>query len=81
MSFSEDQLKGIKTQKRLIRSCARDAMRDGVGAMDALYELAVKHGADPKVASGFAHTANGAFALMEGDVASALSLVDVVLSQ
>lgn len=47
---------------------ASQTRKDGVDACDALYELAVKHGANDTAAAGFAHHVNGALALLEGQV-------------
>ncbi|KAA5926383.1 DUF3850 domain-containing protein [Achromobacter xylosoxidans] len=53
---------------RLLRALATQEAKDGIGALDALYDLAVKHGASKTAAAGFAHVANGAFAALEGQV-------------
>lgn len=53
---------------RLLRALATREAKDGIGALDALYDLAVKHGASKTAAAGFAHVANGAFAALEGQV-------------
>lgn len=53
---------------RLLRAAATQEAKDGIGAMDALHDLAIKHGACRTAAAGFAHVANGAFAALEGQV-------------
>ncbi|SEK10472.1 hypothetical protein [Achromobacter sp. NFACC18-2] len=58
----------VAGQDRLLRAAATREAKDGIGALDALYDLAVKHGASKTAASGFAHVASGAFAMLEGQV-------------
>ena len=55
-------------QDRMLGALATQEAKDGIGALDALYDLAIKHGASKTAASGFAHVANGAFATLEGQV-------------
>jgi len=50
----------LRTSAGLNNACAKMQMKEGQGASDALYELAVKHGAPGAVAAGFAHTVNNA---------------------
>ncbi|QQP96462.1 hypothetical protein [Lysobacter enzymogenes] len=50
----------IRTSAGLNNACAKMHMAEGQGASDALYELAVKHGAPEATAAGFAHTVNNA---------------------
>lgn len=64
---------------RHIKDCAKQARVDAVGACDALYELAVKHGATELVAAGFAHNVNGSIATLEHDVHLAGTNVAAVL--
>lgn len=59
--------------RKLQAASASQARKDGVDAGDALYALAVKHGASKTEAAGFAHHINGAFALLEGQVHDGLS--------
>lgn len=54
--------------RKMQKSGASQTRKDGVGACDALYELAVKSGASDTEAAGFAHHVNGAFALLECQV-------------
>ena len=49
-------------------------LRDGTGASDALYNLAVKHGANEAEAAGFAHHANGAMNELQSCVYSLATL-------
>lgn len=51
--------------RKMQKTAASQTRKDGVGACDALYELAVKHGASDTEAAGFAHQVNGALALLE----------------
>ncbi len=62
---STEQVSG---HDRLLRAAATQEAKDGIGAMDALFDLAVKHGASRTAAAGFAHVANGALATLEGQV-------------
>jgi hypothetical protein len=59
---------GVAGHDRLLRAAATQEVKDGIGAMDALHDLAIKHGASRTAAAGFAHVANGAFASLEGQV-------------
>lgn len=51
--------------RKMQKAAASQTRKDGVGACDALYELAVKHGANDAEAAGFAHHVNGSLALLE----------------
>lgn len=53
--------------------------KDGIGACDALYELAVAHGASATEAAGHAHNINGAFCNHEDNVASIVFKVNALL--
>lgn len=64
----------VAIQSRLIKDGAHRTMHDGIGGCDALYQLAVDHGADQTKAAGLAHTVNGAFALMECNVSDGCRL-------
>ncbi len=61
-----DQNKERKAWLELNLAFAKQTVINGIGACDALYELAVKCGANEIEAAGFAHHINGAFALLEG---------------
>lgn len=50
----------VRTSAGLNNACAKMHMKEDQGASDALYELAVKHGAPEAAAAGFAHTVNNA---------------------
>ncbi len=54
--------------RKMQKAAASQTRKDGVGACDALYELAVKHGASDREAAGFAHHVNGSLALLESQV-------------
>lgn len=60
-------------RNRYLKERAKMDMTDGIGACDALYELAVKHGAPPHEAAGHAHNINGAFSLMLDGVYDAVT--------
>ena len=62
----------VKMTDSLDKIGARITRKDGIGACDALYELAVESGASEIKAAGFAHVINGAFSLLEGQVHDAL---------
>ena len=54
--------------ERIRKAMASQTAKDGIGALDALYSLAVEHGVSETVAAGFAHNTSGALATMESQV-------------
>lgn len=50
----------VRTSAGMNNICAAMHFKDGQGASDAIYTLAVEHGAESYVAAGFAHTVNNA---------------------
>lgn len=61
-------------QIRRIKEASTLHLRDGTGAMDALYTLAVAHGASAQAAAGHAHNANGAMSELQGAIYSMATL-------
>ncbi len=59
-----------------IKSASGYHLRDGTGASDAIYNLAVKHGANEIEAAGFSHHVNGAMNELQSCVYNMARLLD-----
>src|SRR5690606_32594685 len=63
----------LSTHDGLHKAGARIARKEGTSACDALYELAISKGAEPTLASGYAHTIHNAIITMEEVASAAIS--------
>lgn len=68
----------VHTSVKRIKVVSGYDLRDGTGASDALYNLAVEHGADQATAAGLAHHINGALNELQGSVYSMADLSTLV---